>query len=168
MQPHPAQLEIEALLADCEIRRQRRSGPGGQHRNKVETGVFIRHVPSGVEAGATERRSQDQNQKVALQRLRLKLAVEVRRDLPADFVQTELWKSRLGAGKLSVSVSHEDFASMVAEALDVLAAADYAVHLAAERLGCTGSQLTKLLRAHQSALGFVNQQRLARGLGTLK
>ena len=36
---HPAALPFDALLKECEVRRLRRSGPGGQHRNKVETAV---------------------------------------------------------------------------------------------------------------------------------
>ena len=81
---HPASLDIETLISDCEIRRQRRSGPGGQHRNKVETAIFIKHLPTGIEAGATERRSQEQNRLRAIGRLRLKLAVEHREALLGD------------------------------------------------------------------------------------
>ena len=34
---HPAELPIPELLRQCEVVHTRRSGPGGQHRNKVET-----------------------------------------------------------------------------------------------------------------------------------
>ncbi|MCB2193859.1 MAG: peptide chain release factor-like protein [Deltaproteobacteria bacterium] len=47
----------------------RASGPGGQHRNKTETGVRLTHLPSGITVSATERRSQHQNREVALRRL---------------------------------------------------------------------------------------------------
>ena len=52
----------------------RASGPGGQHRNKTETGVRLTHLPSGVTVSATERRSQHQNREVALRRLAAALA----------------------------------------------------------------------------------------------
>ncbi len=52
----------------------RASGPGGQHRNKVESGVRLTHLPSGVVVQATERRSQHQNREVALRRLAAALA----------------------------------------------------------------------------------------------
>lgn len=64
----------EKLLGDCDVEYLRASGPGGQHRNKVESGVRLTHLPTGVVANATERRSQSQNREVALERLREKLA----------------------------------------------------------------------------------------------
>ena len=76
--PHPATLASENLLEQCELRTQRRSGPGGQHRNKTSSGAFLLHRPTGIVAEATERRSQAENRDVAFARLRLRLAVEIR------------------------------------------------------------------------------------------
>ncbi|MGI5864948.1 MAG: peptide chain release factor-like protein [Myxococcales bacterium] len=66
-------LDDEALLAECEQEVFIASGPGGQHRNKSETAVRLRHLPTGLVASATERRSQQQNKATALERLRAKL-----------------------------------------------------------------------------------------------
>lgn len=51
----------------------RASGPGGQHRNKRQTGVRLTHRPSGLVVVATERRSQAQNHGKALERLQARL-----------------------------------------------------------------------------------------------
>lgn len=62
-------LDRESLEADCEMEFFRAGGPGGQHRNKTESGVRLRHLPSGVVVTATERRSQARNRELAWERL---------------------------------------------------------------------------------------------------
>jgi len=165
-EPHPAALPSEKLQAACEVTRQRRSGPGGQHRNKVETAIRITHRPSGTTAEASERRSQSANLSMATRRLRLALAVEVRCQ-PADS-PTKLWRSRCRGGAIAINNEHEDFPSILAEALDHLAVTDWNLQDASERLGCTSSQLTKLLRKHSPALGLLNRHREQAGLSPLR
>lgn len=65
---HPACLPAAELLAAHDETRTRRSGPGGQHRNKVETAVVLLHQPTGIKAEASERRSKAENRRVALRR----------------------------------------------------------------------------------------------------
>ncbi len=67
-------LDPDILALEVEETFFRAGGPGGQHRNKSETGVRLLHRPSGTVVTATERRSQAQNRAVALQRLIDKLA----------------------------------------------------------------------------------------------
>ena len=158
---HPAQLPIEELLADCEFQRTRRSGPGGQHRNKVETAVIVEHRPTGTRAEANERRSQEQNRQVAIHRLRVKLAIEVRSPAEADV--SALWRSRTVGGKLAVNAEHDDFPALLAEALDAVTAAEFDVATAATALGASSSQLVKLLKLEPAALALVNRERQQRG-----
>ncbi len=165
---HPAAASANQLLAECEVRRLRRSGPGGQHRNKVETAISLRHLPTGVLAEASERRSQAQNQSVALFRLRVNLALEVRRTCGPDYVPSPLWQSRCGGGVLKLSVGHDDFPSLLAEALDVLAACDADPKRAAAVLGFTPSQLVRLLKLEPRALTLANHWRRERQMHVLR
>lgn len=165
---HPAAVPNDQLLGECDTRRLRRSGPGGQHRNKVETAVVLTHRPTGVNAEANERRSQAENRSVALRRLRVNLALEVRYPCGDDAVPSPLWQSRCPAGRLSVSRSHEDFPTLLAEALDVLAIAEADARQTAARLGCSSSQLVKLLKQEPRALVLVNRWRQQRELYPLK
>jgi peptide chain release factor-like protein len=165
---HPAALPIDRLLAQCEIRRTRRSGPGGQHRNKVETAVCIEHRPTGISAEAGERRSQVENRAAALFRLRLRLAVEVRCRPTRPYSPSPVWQSRCHRGKVAASSGHDDFPAILAEALDVVAANEYDVKAAAASLECTASQLTRLLQQEPRAFAVVNQARERQGLHRLK
>ena len=166
--PHPATLSPEQLLAQCEMRRLRRSGPGGQHRNKVETAVNLIHRPTGVTAEANERRSQAENRSAALFRLRVNLALAVRCSRPADQTPSPLWQSRLVGGRIAVRATHDDFPTLLAEALDVIDARAADLKDAAGALGCTASQLIKLLKKEPRALPLVNDARRQRGLHPLR
>ena len=63
-------LPHDALVAECTEEFFIASGPGGQHRNKTESGVRLTHAPTGITVTATERRSQSQNRGEAVERLR--------------------------------------------------------------------------------------------------
>jgi hypothetical protein len=166
---HPAAASEAELLAQCTISKGRSGGPGGQNRNKVETKVVITHTATGTRAQAAERRSAAENRRVAIARLRLALAVQFRTPVPVGDARSELWKSRTTPdGRVVCSPRHADFAAILAEALDMMAACRWDERRASLRLAITTSQLVKLLRSHPEALSLVNRQRAFKGDHTLK
>lgn len=62
-----------SLERDCDLEFFIGSGPGGQHRNKVESGVRLTHRPTGLVVTATERRSQHTNRDIAFERMAQRL-----------------------------------------------------------------------------------------------
>lgn len=67
--------KYNVILRDKDLRRDtfRCGGPGGQHVNKLETGVRWTHIPTGVSAEGRSERSQDANSQHALAMLKDKL-----------------------------------------------------------------------------------------------
>ncbi len=66
-------LSDEALDRDTTISFFIGSGPGGQNRNKRETGVRLTHLPSGLVVTSVKERSQAQNRADAMSKLRERL-----------------------------------------------------------------------------------------------
>jgi ribosome-associated protein len=78
----PLPPELERLARDCEITPYKSSGPGGQKKNKTESSVRVRHLPSGVVRIATESRSQMRNREAALERVLEELERRARKPKP--------------------------------------------------------------------------------------
>jgi hypothetical protein len=165
---HPAAIPTEKLLADCQTTRTRRGGPGGQHRNKVETAIVLTHLPTGIVGQASERRSQLDNLRMATQRLRINLALACREPLDELRQPHELWKSRTAGSQIRVSTEHDDFPAILAEALDFVAGCGFQLAPAAERLKITSSQLSRLIRSEPAAWQWLNRQRGDLGLHPMK
>ncbi len=70
---HHYDTDPEILKKQVTVETYRSSGPGGQRKNKTETSVRIRHLPSGITVIATEHRLQSQNLRLAFERLRKRL-----------------------------------------------------------------------------------------------
>ena len=162
---HPCDLAVEALLAQCQVTRTRGSGPGGQHRNKVETAIVVKHLPSSVVGQASEKRSQQANKEVAIARLRVNLALAIRAERQAS---SSRWNSRTRQGKLQVNAKHFDYAAILAEAMDFVWKHQFDVAAAARLAGISTSQLIKFLKTCPAAFEAINKQRQQQDMGPLK
>ncbi len=148
----------------------RSAGPGGQHRNKVHTGVRMAHLPTGSQGMATERRSQLENKHMALFRLRLRLALDLRNpprdeDLgpPGLYEPSPEWLRRLHGTRIRVNAERDDFPALLAEVLDRLHADADDIERTAAAFRISRSQLVKFLALETAALGGLNDRRRARG-----
>lgn len=63
------ELIFSTSIKDCEVQTFRGSGPGGQHRNKTDTGVRVKHHPSGAVGEDCSTRSQLDNKRSAFRKM---------------------------------------------------------------------------------------------------
>ena len=78
----------EDLLRQCEVETFRASGPGGQHVNKTESAVRLKHIFSGIVVTSRQERSQHRNKAICLQKLRKRVAKL--NDRPAKRIPTRI------------------------------------------------------------------------------
>ncbi len=86
-------IEVDLNPADLEWDTFRASGAGGQHVNKTESAVRVRHLPTGLVAECQQERSQHQNRDKALQMLKSRL---YERELEKQLAE----KEQIEAGKM--------------------------------------------------------------------
>jgi hypothetical protein len=163
-------LSDSQLLAQCQVDTYRASGPGGQKRNKTSSAVRLRHSPSGLRVIAEESRSQHQNRARAIRRLRQALELQIREDLPTEFLKPEVLgrlpayqDARRGDGRLVIGPKDARFWPAAGVVLDVWAALKGRVSLAAAALGISSGNLIDFLKTDPKLWQQANQIRIRFG-----
>jgi hypothetical protein len=158
----------DALIGQCEVDRYRASGPGGQHRNKTESAVRLRHKLTGIAAIGEDSRSQAENKVHAVRRLRAALALEVRE--PVVGVSSRL-AAFVAAGTAPLGAKTRltgEYWAAIGELLDHLVANQLEISTTAQRLGITTGALSKLLLHDEHVGRAVNDLRRAKGMRPLR
>lgn len=162
----------DALIAQSEVDRYRASGPGGQHRNKTESAVRLRHKPSGVSAIGEDSRSQAENKLHAVRRLRAAIALEVREPVALEgYVPSPRLAALVAGGTAPLGAKTRltgDYWAAIAELLDLLVAGDLEIGTTAGRLGITTGAMSKLLLHDDQVARVVNDLRRGRNMRPLR
>jgi len=155
-------LPDEELLRRCDASSSSTHGPGGQHRNKAESAVRLRHRATGLVVQCEEHAQRSQNRTQALARLRLRLALHD----PTPIDPAVLAPHRDGL-RLRIAMDAPDLPAVAALCVQALGRAQGRVAEAAQALGVSTAQLTKVMALDKEIRAAADAIRRQAGLGPL-
>ncbi len=87
--PEPDEISEKLTSDNVRIEKFHSGGPGGQNVNKVETGVRVIHIPTGITVSSTRERSQFANKQDALKKL--SAVLREMNETNKDLQRTDAW-----------------------------------------------------------------------------
>lgn len=131
-------IEIEVNPADLDWDTFRASGAGGQHVNKTESAVRVRHLPSGIVVECQQERSQHMNREKAIIMLKSRL------------YQAELEKQRLEKNAIESTKMKNEWGSQIRSyVLDDRRVKDHRTnHQTSNTVGVLNGEIYPFLKAY--------------------
>ncbi|MDQ7008695.1 MAG: peptide chain release factor 1, partial [Candidatus Gracilibacteria bacterium] len=105
--PEVDELDFELNMDEIEMKFTRSGGPGGQHANKADSAVHLKHVPTGIIVLCSDGRSQHKNREKAFNIMRSKLQVLAEEKRAKE--QGEARSSQVGSGDRSEKIRTYNF-----------------------------------------------------------
>jgi hypothetical protein len=145
-------MTLDELLRACSLKGFQGSGPGGQHRNKTNTGVLLTLRDFNLEIKSCEGRSAHENKVHALHRMQMALALQVR-ETPANP------EMPFPGSNGHIQTSNPQFPLFVAHVFDRMEQKNGDTREVAKAFGLTPSALTKILRQHKQCAEKLQRKR---------
>lgn len=168
------------LLDQCDVHVYKASGPGGQHRNKVSSAVRLKHRASGVSAHGDDSRSQHENKRLAIKRLRMNISCQIRCELSPDGILPDVVRECLHVPKkrtskeqtaeLRLDVGRKDyrFWPVAAFVMDLLDAHQGRLGEVATALGVSTGNVSAFLKSERHLFAAAQHIRSNHGQKPLK
>lgn len=145
-------MPLNELLRACKVSGFQGSGPGGQFRNKTNSGVDLRLSEFNLAIKSCESRSASENKVHALHRMRLSIAIHVRES-------PKTGPLRFPGSMGHIQPSNEAYPQFIADVLDIVFANGGDTREAARAFGLSNSALGKILRANKAVYAAFSEMR---------
>ena len=151
-------MNLDELLRACSLKGYQGSGPGGQHRNKTNTGVHLSLQQYNLEIKSSESRSAKENKIHALHRMQMALALN--EEPPAV-------EMKFPGSNGHIQPSNPQFPLFVAHVFDIMATKNGDTKAAAAAFGLSPSALVKILRQDKACAAKLQGNRVENGKSKL-